>query len=150
MQLFQLTVATVEGTGVDYTWGDTYRVKHDTYAEAKADVLGRVGVDGTKSYAKVTVAWREDPAKWVPLDPETGEPRHPAIKPVHDVFTITTVWEKGFDQGNADGYAGNVYDAGCASVGEEWTETYRAAYSDGYKDGKASYRRTVGDDERGN
>jgi hypothetical protein len=55
---YRLMVTTEDGSGFDHSWGDTYEVDAKNYKAAKADVLSREGVPGSKPYTTVVKAWR--------------------------------------------------------------------------------------------
>jgi hypothetical protein len=64
---FRLLVTTEDGSGFDHSWGDSYEVEAENYAAARADVLGREGVPGSKPYTTVKRAWMKNDARgtWI-------------------------------------------------------------------------------------
>jgi hypothetical protein len=57
MAVYRLTAVTAEGHGLTWTWGDTYEVEAESYAQAEAGVLGRAGADGETRYARIARAY---------------------------------------------------------------------------------------------
>lgn len=57
MPTYRLTAVNAAGHGYTYGWGDAYEVEAATYRAAEEDVLGRVGTDGEKAYARIVRAW---------------------------------------------------------------------------------------------
>lgn len=68
MPTYRLTAVNSEGHGETYGgWGDTYEVEAAGYIAARENVLGRVGTDGSRPYAKIVQGWVKDDRRWVRL-----------------------------------------------------------------------------------
>lgn len=67
MFTYRLIAVNADGYGETYFWGDTYEVEAPDYLTAKNDVLGRIGTDGKRSYAKILKGWAQDCWGWAAL-----------------------------------------------------------------------------------